>query len=293
MAHKPTRVVEAYSLHGFEEPGTSLQALVDYDALFTGIVGSAHHALQFTIGSDVVAITDREKTGKTLALHFVTGNPGELPLIFDEDSGTTLLGDPGHGRFVVRDAWVFAIPRRRLLFLEKKRPGVLTSQIEQFLSRFTREQMACQWVSISLNPVASPAFSDEIQRFTRIRTASVTLRRPNPSWGSDYAALLGAIADSDAGDISLQANAERGQTLARNRGIISMLQQMSSTVVSGIKKAVVRGTMPGFAGEKTVYLSKNTVRGSTQVTPDADIRTALAEVVDTLAEQIDERDDEH
>lgn len=286
-----TRTIEAYSLHGFDEPGSTAQGLIDCSALFESIQFAQRRTLRFAIGDDIVAITQQTEVDGKLALYFVTGNPEELPLVYDESTGTVTTDDPGDGRFIVRGVWVFVVPAKRLVFIEKKRPGVPVFQVEKFLGLYARHRLGIGNAVVNLNPVASSSFAEEVKRFTRIREASFTLRRPNPSWSDVGESLLGSAADSNAAEVVIQAKADRGQTLSKDRGLIPEILNMVGNAITALQNAVVRGVMPAYEGERSVSLDKHTVKGSIRLprmaSPD-EARTALGHTVDSLAEQIEQ-----
>lgn len=138
MARDVIRTVEAYSLHGHASAGTPDESLLDYEAFFSQLRSAGLHSLRVQLGDDVVAITEQHETDGRIALRFVIGNTEELPLVYDIGSATATPIDPGADRVVVRGAWVFALPQSRLIFVEKKRPGVPIFQIERFLAHFGR-----------------------------------------------------------------------------------------------------------------------------------------------------------
>lgn len=269
------RTMEAHSIHGHINPGSPSEELVVYTWFFEQIMGADPHSLRFTVGSDTVAIADRVRTDNALALRFVTGNAEELPLVYDATTGQVEEVDPGSNRLVVSGAWAIVAPERRILVLERKRPGVPVFQIERFLTQFGRQRLGVGDIAVSLNPIPSDSFTEEVKRFTRIREASLTLRRPNQSWTASAEAMLGELAESNAAEVQLQLNADRGQSLSKDRGIVGELLHLASRPINALKNAVIKGQTPAFEGERTVSLAKHTVKGTVRIDPSSPPKAQL------------------
>lgn len=283
------RTMEAYSIHGHINPGSAEEELVAYTSFFEKLMGADPHSLRFAVGSDTVAIADRVLIDHAMALRFVTGNAEELPLVYDSTTGQVEEVDPGSNRLVVSGAWAIVAPERRILVLERRRPGVPVFQIERFLTQFGRRRLGVGDISLSLNPIPSDSFTEEVKRFTRIREASLTMRRPNQSWTASAEAMLGELAESNAAEVQLQLNADRGQSLSKDRGIVAELLHLASRPINALKNAVVRGQTPSFEGERTVSLAKHTVKGTARIDPSAppvEQLVPLSELANAMIERI-------
>lgn len=276
------RTMEAYSIHGHVGSGTPEEDLLDYVDFFDRLLVASPHSLRFSVGEDTVAIADRADRGARVALRFVTGNAEELPLVYDLDTARAEEVDPGSNRFVVSGAWAIISPERRIMILERKRPGVPVFQLERFMTSFAHEQLGLSGSTISLNPVPSASFIEEVERFTRIREASLTLRRPNQSWTASAESMLGELAESNAAEVTLQLNADRAQSLSKSRGVVRELIALARLPISALKNARVTGETPEFDGERTVSLIKHTVKGTARIDPSA-APGAQLEPLDELA----------
>lgn len=259
------RTLEAYSIHGHSSAGNADEGLLDYSKFFSELISADARNLRFAVGSETVAVVEAVEREGLLCLQFVSGNAVELPLIYDIATASIEEVDPGRGRFVVRTAWVIVDPINRILVVERRRPGVPVFQIERFLTQAGRDLMGINGLVISLNPVPSASFAQEIEEFTRVREVSITLRRPNHSWTSSAEAMLGELAESNAAQVQLQLNADRGQSLSKHKGVVEELRQLARRPISALKNAVVKGSTPSFEGEKTVSLQKHTIRGTARV----------------------------
>lgn len=118
------------------------------------------------------------------------------------------------------------------------------------------------------------------------------MRRPNYSWTETAGELIGEpAAESNASEVRIQLAADRGQSLAKDRGVIKDLLRLASRPISGLKNAVVKGQTPGFEGERTVSLERSKVKASTRIPRNAtneETLEALGSIVDGAAAEINE-----
>jgi hypothetical protein len=261
------RTLDAYSIHGHLSPGSEDESLLDYVEFFSELAATDVHQARFPVGGDTVAMTETTSRGDRVAFRLVSGNAEELPLVYDLRTGTAEEVDPGRDRFVVSGAWVIVDPIQRILVLERKRPGVPVFQIERFLGQFGKRLLNLSYLTVTLNPVPSSSFAQEISTFTRIREASITLRRPNHSWTQSASSMLGELSNSNAAEIQLQLNADRGQSLSKSEGVVAEVLDLARNPIGPLKNAVVKGTRPDFEGERSVSLRKHTVKGTARVDP--------------------------
>jgi len=290
MPLDPLHTLEAYSLHGFTSAGAADEMVLDYTAFFNEIECTDPHLLQYKINDDVVAITEQHVDEGCFSFRFVAGNPQDLPLIYDIGAASTTEINPGDNRVVVRGAWVIVVPNSRIVIVEKRRPGITIFQIEKFLTRFGREQLGLVGLSIAINPIPSSNFTKEVKQLTRIREATVVMRRPNYSWGDMAKELIGApAAESNAAEIRIQINADRNQSLANDRGMIHDLLKLVQSPITGLKNAIVRGQSPTQAGEYTVSLEKTKLRETIRIPKSAtekEVREGLGQLANNLIDSI-------
>ena len=265
MGRSIVRTLEAHSIHGHSSAGSADEGLLNYPQFFAELASVDARRLRFAVGTETVAVVEAVERGGLLCLNFASGNTEELPLVYDTATASIEEVNPGKGRFVVRTAWAIIDAANRILILERRRPGVPIFQIERFLSQAGRDLFGISGLVISLNPVPSASFEREIEEFTRVREVSITMRRPNHSWTSSAQAMLGELAESNAAEVQLQLNADRGQSLAKNKGVVEELKQLALRPISALKNVVLKGTTPTFEGEKTVSLQKHVVKGTARV----------------------------
>ncbi|WP_147793969.1 hypothetical protein [Cellulomonas sp. Y8] len=265
MARKVTRSLTAFSVHGHINPGSGDEELLDYRQFFSRIAKLPLGQLRASVSGETVAVSDMQDSSGTLALLFVSGSEDEYPLLFDPVTSVASVVDPGAGRFMVNGVWGFFDYGSRFLVVERKRPGVPVSKIERLLTAIGRERLGLDELVISLNPVPAASFVREIERFARIREASITMRRPNKSWTASAINLLAQAGDSNAAQVQVQLNADRGQSLAKDEGIVQDVKEVAENPVGPLRNATVKGSMPDYDGERSVSLSSHIMRATAQV----------------------------
>lgn len=202
------RTLDAYSIHGHLAAGSPGEELLDYPSFFDALAARGV-GRSLKVGTETVGPVDYVDLGGRMAFRFISGNDAESAEAYDPTTGTTVPVELGRERFIVSSAWVVVDPEARILILERKRPGVPVYQLERYLSGFGRDE-GFDRLSVSLNPVPSPSFVEEILSFDRIREASITIRRPNHSFTESAREAVAQIArDSNAGSATVQVNAER------------------------------------------------------------------------------------
>lgn len=285
MANEVVHGLSAYSIHGHVQPGTEDETVLSYDGFFNRLHAEDPHDLRYKVGSETVAITDTSSRSGRLAFRFVAGNARALPLVYDVETATAEEVDPGSGRFVVSGAWVIIDADERIAIIDRKRPGVAIYQIERFLSKYGRERLGLSGLSISLNPIPTESFRNEIEDLYRIREAEITLRRPNHSWTQTAEGMLQEIGESNAAEVTIQLNADRGKSLAKDKGIVADILSLARKPINALKNVVIKGRSSSFDGEKTVSLKKHVVRGTVQIDKDAGPHEQL-EALDQLASDL-------
>lgn len=279
-----SRTLDVYSIHGHLTPGSASEELLDYEAYFRELTRRSS-GVSYTVGTETIALVETASRNERVAFRFASGNANDLAEAFDPASGTTIPVDLGRERFIVNAAWVVVDPSRRVVVIERKRPGVPVYQLERFFAKFGRDN-GYAGLTISLNPVPSASFVKEIQSFTRIREASVTIRRPNHSFTASAREAVAQIArESNAGSATVQVNADRKQSLSKDDGIVADIISFAKTAITPILNATVKGFRPGFSKERTVSLQKHVLKGTAQIETTASPAQQL-DAIDTAADAL-------
>jgi hypothetical protein len=248
------RALYAYSVHGHD--GASV---LDYSAFFSALADVDAQGRQTGVGEETVAITAMFGTGGRWSIRFVSGIQGLPPLFYDPVTGTESTVDVGQ-RIVATASWAFVDPTKRFAVIDRRRPGVPVAVMAKALSHLGRELGLAESLTISLNPVPSPSFLTELDRFDRIRQAAVVLTRPNYNWQDSATSLAGYAAESDAGTAELAMSAERGGALSQTSGIVSDIKTLASQAIGALKNLRVTGVRQGESRETTLSLANHQER---------------------------------
>lgn len=275
------RSVEAYSLHGRTGSG-----VINYVDLFSGIADLPLRHRQASIGQLVVGVTVVERTDFGLALRFVSGTEGQPAIFFDTTTGEETAEDIGT-RVVAVSTWMFVDPTKRLVALERRRPGVGVATIERALEILGLTAGLGDGLRIDLNPVPSSSFTTELESLDRIREAAVVLHRPNWDWLKDADALSGYSDESGADRSEVQLNAGRGKSLNKDTGIVADIRRLVSRPINALKDVRVVGTRSGESKERSVRLENHRERVFVPIAQGADEARLLADASRGLIERIE------
>ena len=274
----------AFSLHGRADTG-----VIDYQAFVTALAAVPPIDRQTGVGDETVAVTLLEPSGPgRWTARFVTGLQGLPPLFYDPATGTESTADLGN-RFVASASWAFIDTSSRIVLIDRSRPGVAVNVMARALSHLGRELGIEEGLVVSLNPVPSPGFLEELERYDRIRQASVVLTRPNYDWTDSSTQLSGYADLSNAGTVDVLLSAGRGQSLSMDEGIVPDIKRLATRAVGPLKNLRITGKRRGETKETSVSLAKHQEKRFTPLPADADalaVRDTLARVADELFTEV-------
>ncbi len=291
MPRKVNRSLIAYYVHGHEAPGQEEERTLDYSRFFSRLAQPIEGVEPFKLRGRTVTIAGTRSIGSATAFLFVSGDETASQLSLNVATSETTSVAPREGELFVESRWMVVDPERRICILENKRPTVSMDEITRYLEDFGRTQLGLRDLEISLNRVPDATFTETIERFTRIREASVTLSRPNPSWLEDSSDLVGEVGESGASQIEIAAKASRGASLSKHEGIVRVIASSARSRISNMANAVVFGNIPEMPGERRVSLENNTVRSMVSVDPgDSPVGQleSMSSVFDEMFAQTDE-----
>lgn len=295
MAIEP-RPVYAYELHGHDSDGP-----LDYELFFSLLFSLPPIQRRFVISSrnEVVAIPEirREREGR-YELRFVIGREGDIALFYDMATGEEREAQPREGEVAVQTSWIIIDTTDRLAIQERRRPGVPLQLAIDCLVGVARDQGLADNPTLSLHPVVSESFIDELDELDRIKSATIVLNRPNMSWLDAADSILAAAADdSNAGSVELGATARPKESLAKDTGIIADIKTMVKTNFSALKRASVEGRAAGELRNHKVSTRNHAMRKEVQIPEDATraqerdaLLTGANEYVDELRQRREARE---
>jgi hypothetical protein len=255
MVDAGNRAIDLYSLAARTPAG-----LVDYENFFARLADQSVRDLQVQIRATLtVAVAALYREEELLHLELISGNPVETPLVYDQATGELAEGNLGSNRWVAQRNLVTISPKRRLVTLERRRPGVSRINIEDFFEQ-VGERIGYPSATFNLTPVFEESFLHELDQFERIRIASISITQPNPSFKDTAGSAADIAAESGGQTAEVGVKAARGQSLRTDAGIVAGIRDAASTERSGIQEAKITGRRQGEDGESTLRLTKHAVR---------------------------------
>lgn len=289
MARKQARSILAYSLHGRTKDG-----VVDYLAYFQALYRAPAPSRQTSVGDQLIAVSQMSSVGSTWLMRFVSGDANTAPMFFDPRTGEETTAELS-GQILASAVWMMVDPTSRYVAIERKRPGVPVSVIAQALSHFSAELNLADSRSVfDLNPIPAPSFVTELERFERIRQASVVVARPNYDWTDNATRLTEYAAASDGQTAETSISAGRGESLSKTTGIIEDIRRLASRAIGPIKNLRVTGRREGEQKETSVSLARHQERAFYNPPTDESLseqRAAFADAAQSLLSTLPPLDD--
>lgn len=220
------------------------------------------------------------------------GEEGE-PLLFNFQQATERIEHLGQGEMLASKTHGLIDIGRREAVVEYNQKGAKASDIGATLEHIANEHvMAMRNAELDITPVINQQFINELNRFRRIRLATIKVARPNQDW-TDHVEHIDQMGEESAARyIEVTMTAQRMQSLAERTGIIGYIRRIAQRVNPTIKTAKVTGVREGEAAETTVSLSHHIEHQRVQVrmtedghVDDADIERRIEGFLRARAEQ--------
>jgi hypothetical protein len=261
-----SRVLYAYSLHARQQSGE----VVNYAGLLDALQRAESLRRRANLGDgEVVILREIRQYGTAWELRFLSGHEHESLLLFDVENDRERDDPRGAGEIVVRPTMLYVNPESRLVALERRYLGLGAATIARALEIIGAEVEFASDLTIELNPVASASFSEELQRFQRIRQASVTLARPNYDWTDNANTLTEYAAESEGQTIALEMTAPRGGSLAKDRGIVKDIKDLAARLLAPVKSVKIIGRHSPQDPEQSLTLRSHQAREHVKVDAQA------------------------
>ena len=186
---------------------------------------------------------------------------------------------------------------KRLLAIETRKGGLNAFSLSVLIEEFLRKNSEFKDLELSFSPIADQEFLTRIDEFSRIRSATITIARPNIDWTDRHAQLTEVAQESDAKALDVTARAKRGRGLSKERGIIEFIKSGASSAKSIFKKIRIIGFIGNEPGLITPDLSKHIQHLDVPLETDAetnlpsasDVRSKLSSYLDSLPSEDGER----
>lgn len=252
------RQVRLYAIHGRAD-GDPL----DYIEFFQWLSNLAPSDRLINVLSDLAIGLERvQEADGVFRLRLNAGDPTAVAMVVNPETGLSevredLVGYPGSET----RAMVDANSDVRLVSLEARRNGISATNLSRYLNNVAESQGFAGSVNFELIPLAAESFVTEIERFSRIREASIVITRPNFDWIDDSSRLSGLAEESGGQKVEATVKAARSQSLSTSSGIVDQIRKIARLGrPSNVENARIRGTRVGEEAETTVSLDRHQVK---------------------------------
>jgi len=270
-----TKTLQAFSVHAHAGAGA-----VDYGDLFLRLARLDPIERVRTVGGRMVAIPHMNLQGDVVNLWAYEGDIHTDPLFLNAQSMQEHPGKSQPGDVLVQKTHAMIGVNTRTAVIELNGRGAKAADIAELLQQVGRTELGDDAFTIDLNPRVCEDFIREIDRFQRVRMASLKLSRPNYNW-TDHRDHLTDMADqSDARAIDVTVFAERKQSLEKDRGVIRFIKVLVRAPLSIFRGAAVTGVRAGEDAETTITLNRFIEHRKARVR-----RNAAGHVLDTDIEE--------
>jgi hypothetical protein len=223
-------------------------------------------------------------SGEQLFLVIYTGHSEKSTLFFDLTAKAELTESISPGRFQARKTHAMIDAGKRVLAIEARKGGLSAFSLSALIEEFLRTDAEFKSLELSFNPIADEEFAARIDEFSRIRSATITIARPNVDWTDRHAQLTDVAKESDAKALDVTARAKRGGGLSKQRGIIEFIKSSASSAKSMFKKIKIIGSIGTEPGLITLDLSKHVqhldvaleTSAETNLPSESDVRARLS-----------------
>lgn len=243
--------IELYSLHARigEEP-------TDYTQLFDLLSAYPAAARQHLFGGRLIAIPTMRRDGNRVFIHALEGDVNVNPMIYDQVLVEARTESLEQNEVLVHKTHAILDLGTRDAVVEYNQRGAKASDLAFLMEVVARRMQGFEDLTLDLNPVAGQEFEEAIERFERIRLASVKLARPNADWTDRYNQLTGIAAESGARFIQIEVVAGRSRSLEKSTGVINQIRELLRYPVSMFKGAKISGVRTGERAQTSISLER-------------------------------------
>jgi hypothetical protein len=280
----PRRTISLYAIHGHTRSGT-----LDYREFFEWFSGLQPADTRYLVWEDLVFVREnRSRLRDKHVFEFISGDPNEQPLFYDDVAGAVSRGDLPDDSWPARQTRVVVDPTSRIMAVEARRAGVSARNLERYFERLARDRGFAHGVSLTLAPLQTAGFTEELEQFTRIREATIVIRRPNFDWDDARDQITELAGESNGQTAETTVNAGRNQSLSKDDGIISIIKRHVRRPLTSIIRATIVGNKQGEEGEVHLSTGRHNKRRYVAV-PDRSSELEIARlIIDEAADAIED-----
>jgi hypothetical protein len=250
--NRKPRKLEVYSLHCRND-----DVQVDYGEAFHVFAGAPIESRQLQKGDKLVALPSVLIDQDVVEVIAYEGPVGVNPLIFDAGTGAERYEALEEDQIVATRTYAIFDLTAREAIVEHNQRGAKAIDIAEVLEETGRRQGMGERFSVELVPVADASFLEALDRFGRIKVASLRVSEPNFDWNDNYNSMNQVGADSHARHVELIATANRNDSLSSDAGVVNYIRQMIARGVRNLKAAAVEGTRRGETADTRISLANH------------------------------------
>ena len=266
--------------------------MIDYQEFMTTVanLASERQSRKVVLGQ-VVAVTEASRiSDDVMALRFISGSEDQVPVFYNERTGSEESVERDEGVFAVA-VWALFNTTSRLVAIERKRPGVSTTIIERYLQALGRDA-GFDRLTIDLNQVTSEEFDKAVEELESVKKVTVAVNQPNLDWSDDSNEIHKYAEESSAASARVELVAPRGESLSKKKGIVHDILGLARKKISSLKNVIVVGQAPGQAGNKTINLDRYARKTQVEVERGASAFEELDAIKEASLEMIAEGEGE-
>jgi hypothetical protein len=210
-----SRKLEVFVLHAVND-----NRAVNYAELFAFIANIPARERSIERGEKLVAIPELTVSSSRASFVAYEGPLGTNPLIFDSSEARARIERLSSGEVLATKTHGIIDLGQREAVIEFNHRGAKAHEVASVFEELGRRNPNWDTLALELNPLPTAEFLTEIQKFRRVRLASIRVARPNPAWNRSYEMLKDVAQESSGQTIDLAVSAGRGQSLSTRGGII-------------------------------------------------------------------------
>ncbi len=244
------RKLEVFAIHAHID-----KSQVDYQVLFKTIADIAAEDRQIDGDERLYAVPTFEIKDGIASFVCYEGERGLNPLIFNTSNAKERVEKLKRGEILATKTHGIIDIKNRIAIVEYNHRGAKAHDLAKVFEDCGRNSSKFPSLTIEFNPVVDEEFVKAIERFQRIRLASLRVAKPNINWSDHYHNLTEVAEDSDAQAMEVTFTASRGKTLSAKAGIVHFIKDLVRDKLSIIKSAKVLGTRENETAETAVSLA--------------------------------------
>lgn len=258
------RTLHAFQIHAH----VNGSALSDYKLLFERIKSMPARQRRMIIEERVITLSAIKIAKDFVIVTAQDGDKNVKPLLYDTATNHERVGTTAANEVVsVRTHAVIDL-RTRYVAIEYNRKGAKAAQILAILTQLALTFEEYRRITIEMPPIVGEGFFEELEKYTRVRLATVEMVRPNFDWDDCVDPVMGVAKDSGAQKVNITFTAEAQESLSKRAGILSSIKRIVRSGRAIFSNILVRGNKQGIRGEVPLKLNNHADQRKVDVDPN-------------------------